>query len=462
VSHPITVLVVDDSDDILEVLEMALEAAGYRVIVAGDAVHAFELVRGERPHVLLTDIMLGVTSGLDLITRVRSDLAPPLPAIIAMSGFGDVAREALRRGAGSFIPKPFVVDDLLDTIAAAADGRAPTPSTQQHAADAARHQRSVAAAAADAALARLAPVYPEMQRRTEWTVNWAPAYLGFGHAFVAVVREGRLRVVAASEGAPVDLDSPVGERVPLVRDIVETASSIVLSGHGAPAFGTMQGFFAGVPLRIGKVAIGAFCVVDERPHALGSEDFEVMQAWGRRASAVLADEPHPPQALWAPLGLISESGYALLLSALLRRCQSGTDALHVIMIECARPPAEWRDELAEAMGRDHCCIADLENGRYGVVVARPDKLSVRAAAGRALAAWASRADARAGMITVDNAAVIGVGEQEVSRLAEAALARALARRDEGVGRIERFTLGRAAPSTEEAPRAPAYEARKGV
>src|SRR6185312_7038063 len=147
VSHPITVLVVDDSDDILEVLEMALEAAGYRVIVAGDAVHAFDLVRGERPHVLLTDIMLGVTSGLDLITRVRSDLAPPLPAIIAMSGFGDVAREALRRGAGSFIPKPFVVDDLLDTIAAAADGRAPTPSTQQHAADAARHQRSVAAAA---------------------------------------------------------------------------------------------------------------------------------------------------------------------------------------------------------------------------------------------------------------------------------------------------------------------------
>ena len=119
------VLVVDDSPEIVELLGMALESEGYRVLKAADATTAFELVRRERPGVLVTDIMLGVTNGLDLITRIRSDLAPPLPAVVAMSGFAEVGAEALRRGATRFLPKPFVVEDLLDAVNTAAAGKAP-------------------------------------------------------------------------------------------------------------------------------------------------------------------------------------------------------------------------------------------------------------------------------------------------------------------------------------------------
>ena len=458
--EPASVLVVDDSDDILAVMVMALEGAGYRVFSATDAVEAFELVRRQRPTVLITDIMLGVTNGLDLITRVRSDLARPLPVIIAMSGFNDVADEALRRGAVRFLPKPFDLDVLLSAVSAATAGRRPSARLLRRVASGARHHREEAAAAATAALTRLAPQRQENMRRLGWTVHWLPRYLGFGHAFVALIENGRLRAVAASEGAPVEIDAPVGDRVPLVRDIAETASSIVLSGKGAPGFGEVHGFFAGVPLRIGRLAVGSFCVVDERPRELSADDFQVLQAFGRRASSVLAGQDFdalPP--MWEPSGVLSPGAFSVILSALLHRCHAGGHNLHVAAVACDVSPVLWQATLHEALGEDHVAVAELGCGRYAAVAARPDDEATSVADARALAAWAERADARVGLVTVDCAALAAVSEQGVRRLAEVALARAVARREDGEERVERFTVGRAAHDAAEAAGSGDYEAR---
>ena len=456
---PMTVVVVDDSEEIRSMLELALAGEGHRVFVAADAVSAFELVRRERPQLLLTDIMLGMTNGLDLISRVRSDLAPPLPAIIAMSGFADLASESLRRGAGAFVPKPFTLADLLDAIGSVATGQAPSPLATQRAADSARRRRAEASAAATLALERIAPRFDDLSRRAEWAASWLPGYLGFGYAFMALLRDGRLRVMSVSDGAPVSIDEAIAERVPLVRDIAETMSSIVLSGSNAHVFaGGRRGFFAGVPLRVDGLAVGAFCVVDDHSRELNAEDFAVMQIFGQRASSVLSgSEDNGPPVLWAPSGILSEAGYAVLSSALLRRCQGGNQALQVAHLTCARPPNEWAERLADALGREHTAFADLNGGRYALVGARRDDADATEAMALALGEWAEKADARVGLVTIENAAIAAVDEHEASRLAETALSRALARHDERLGRVERFAVGRAAPPAVET----AYEARNG-
>jgi CheY-like chemotaxis protein len=454
-----TVVVVDDSEEIRSMLELALTGEGHRVFAAADAVSAFDLVRRERPQVLLTDIMLGMTNGLDLISRVRSDLAPPLPAIIAMSGFSDLASESLHRGAGAFVPKPFTLADLLAAVDSAATGRAQSADETRHASDSARRFRAEASVAASRALERLAPRFDDLSRRAAWGATWLPGYLGFGFSFTAILRDGRLRVMSVSDGAPVAIDDAIVDRVPLVRDIAETMSSIVLSGNNASVFaGGEHGFFAGVPLRVDGIAVGALCVVDEQPQALNAEDFSVMQILGRRVSSLLSGrEESGPPALWAPTGILSDAGFSVIASALLRRCQIGGEAFCLAHLACSRPPREWAEELAHALGREHTGLADLENGRYALVSARRDEAAASEAFASELAEWAETVDGHAGVVTIDHATVGAIDEHQAGRFAEAALGHALARRDERKERIERFTVGRAAPFADEA----AYETRNG-
>jgi hypothetical protein len=155
--------------------------------------------------------------------------------------------------------------------------------------------------------------------------------------------------------------------------------------------------------------------------------------------------------------VISPAGFSVLLPALLRRCQVTFGALHLAVISCMRPPSEWQELLLQALGSNHCVVADAGNRRYCVVAARPDGAAEREASARALTEWAGRVNARVGFVTVEHAVVDGVGEREVLRLGELALNRVLARRDEGGRRIERFAIGRAAPFADEG--AGTYETR---
>ena len=104
----------------------------------------------------------------------------------------------------------------------------------------------------------------------------------------------------------------------------------------------------------------------------------------------------------------------------------------------------------------------MGGGRYAIVAACPGVPGVEDKIARMVAAWAAVADAHVGLVSVDNAAVTAVAEQETTRLAEVALERALARREDDGERIERFAIGRAAPSREEKLPSPDYEARNGV
>lgn len=107
------VLVVDDEHRITSFVTEVLGMSGYRCDSAVTARQALTNLRRERYHLLITDVRLPDSSGIDLLRIVR-DKYPALPAIV-ITGFASIdgTKEALQLGAVDYIPKPFTAQQLL-------------------------------------------------------------------------------------------------------------------------------------------------------------------------------------------------------------------------------------------------------------------------------------------------------------------------------------------------------------
>jgi two-component system response regulator GlrR len=113
------VLAVDDDHDLLRLLTMRLEAAGYEVQAVDSAEKALAAVALRRPDVVVTDLRMGGMDGMQLFETLWKR-APALPVII-LTAHGTIpdAVEATKRGVFGFVPKPFDAKQLLDQIAQA-------------------------------------------------------------------------------------------------------------------------------------------------------------------------------------------------------------------------------------------------------------------------------------------------------------------------------------------------------
>jgi len=109
-----SVMVVDDDADVRAFVVGALEAAGHKVIQADTAAAGLELLRQQRPDVLITDFAMPGMNGAEFAARAR-DRLPDLP-ILVISGYAD--SEALERANASarILRKPFRADQLLAEV----------------------------------------------------------------------------------------------------------------------------------------------------------------------------------------------------------------------------------------------------------------------------------------------------------------------------------------------------------
>jgi CheY-like chemotaxis protein len=110
------VLVVDDDEDVLRALRVALEREGHRVRVARNAVQALALADARAPDLVLLDLVMPVAGGWDLVRRLRSDPRRPRPSLILVSAHPGLADEAARLGVDTWLRKPFRIDELLEAI----------------------------------------------------------------------------------------------------------------------------------------------------------------------------------------------------------------------------------------------------------------------------------------------------------------------------------------------------------
>ncbi len=113
-----TVLTVDDSRTMRDMLMMALSSAGFRVVQANDGMHGLDVLKSETPDVIITDINMPRLDGFGFIEGVRNQDQYRATPILILTTETDDAKKARAREAGAtgWIVKPFNSDKLVDAI----------------------------------------------------------------------------------------------------------------------------------------------------------------------------------------------------------------------------------------------------------------------------------------------------------------------------------------------------------
>ncbi|HEX2031994.1 MAG TPA: response regulator transcription factor [Actinomycetota bacterium] len=121
------VLMVDDDARLREIVTMALEGEGYRVLGAGSAEEAVEAIERGKPDLLILDVMLPGGDGFELCRDIRTRNPLPILMLTAKTDTVDVV-VGLESGADDYVTKPFVTKELVARIRALLRrSRAPEP-----------------------------------------------------------------------------------------------------------------------------------------------------------------------------------------------------------------------------------------------------------------------------------------------------------------------------------------------
>jgi DNA-binding response OmpR family regulator len=107
------ILVAEDEPLMSAAISGRLRSEGYEVIVALDGREALKAIESESPDLIITDILMPFTSGLELIGVVKSNPTLNIPVIV-LSGMGQetTVMEAFELGADDFLTKPFNPGEL--------------------------------------------------------------------------------------------------------------------------------------------------------------------------------------------------------------------------------------------------------------------------------------------------------------------------------------------------------------
>jgi two-component system response regulator PilR (NtrC family) len=110
------VLIVDDDLSMREMLEVMLTSEGYGVTCAEDGTKAIQMLAKKKYDLIISDIKMGPVGGLTVLREAKKH--SPETVVIMISAFAttETAVEAMNEGAYDYIPKPFNVDEVKQTI----------------------------------------------------------------------------------------------------------------------------------------------------------------------------------------------------------------------------------------------------------------------------------------------------------------------------------------------------------
>src|SRR5262245_2484467 len=112
-----TILVMDDDESMRELLYLYLTNAGYRVLLAEDAIAAGHVLLDDHIDMLLADIEMPFLDGLDLVRAMRRDPAVRDTPVVFITAHGEYEQESRELGAAAYLRKPVRSEELLATVA---------------------------------------------------------------------------------------------------------------------------------------------------------------------------------------------------------------------------------------------------------------------------------------------------------------------------------------------------------
>lgn len=124
----ITVLIVEDEPQLLRALEINLRTHGYHPVTAVDGASALAAATQYRPDLVLLDLGLPDTDGVQVITALRAWTQVPIIVLSARHGPEDKV-DALDSGADDYVTKPFGLEELLARLRAAERRNIGSPGT---------------------------------------------------------------------------------------------------------------------------------------------------------------------------------------------------------------------------------------------------------------------------------------------------------------------------------------------
>ena len=112
------VLCADDDEDILSLVSLRLQRAGFQVATAADGEEAMQVARDRRPVLAVLDVMMPKRTGYEVLAELRGDELLRGMKVILLSARvqeGDVAR-GMDAGADAYLVKPFRAQDLVSKV----------------------------------------------------------------------------------------------------------------------------------------------------------------------------------------------------------------------------------------------------------------------------------------------------------------------------------------------------------
>jgi len=112
------ILVVDDNTDMRTYISTILQRAGYEVLVARNGAEGLEVAQTEVPNLIVTDLMMPMVSGLEMIQWIRRNEAlKGVPVVLVTAKADEETRiEGVEKGADGYLSKPFNARELLAEV----------------------------------------------------------------------------------------------------------------------------------------------------------------------------------------------------------------------------------------------------------------------------------------------------------------------------------------------------------
>jgi two-component system alkaline phosphatase synthesis response regulator PhoP len=125
------ILIVEDNSELLELMRLGLEQAGFRIATASNGVDALKSARSGAPDLIVLDLVLPELDGFAVCERLRKDEGTASIPVIVLTGLSsEFARFAsIESGADEYVMKPVGTEDLVSKIKALLSRpRKPRPS----------------------------------------------------------------------------------------------------------------------------------------------------------------------------------------------------------------------------------------------------------------------------------------------------------------------------------------------